>query len=78
MEFYDIGEDSKAFPGEYLFHVPEQKIVLCGAFIRSENKIKALSEGKMIIDEIKNFRKIKPSLSERKKQKFSKCKGCGK
>ncbi len=73
MEFYRITEDVSAFPGEYLFHVPTKQIVLCGSFNRRRDQVKALGQGKMISDSIKNFRKIK--LTDDEASDVS-CKGC--
>ena len=78
MEFYDITEDIKAYPGEYLFHKVRKEIVLCGAFIPSENKIRALASGSMMEDKISNFQKIKLTKKEHKERKASRCKGCAK
>jgi len=75
MEFYDITEDQKVYPGEYLLYKPKMEIVLCGAFMPSKNRIKALAKGMMIEDTIGNFQKIK---SRGKKQRpATRCKGCG-
>ena len=46
MKFVDIAEESKVFPGEYVLYEPTNTIVLCGAFIREENIIKALGNGR--------------------------------
>jgi len=69
MEFVAINEDSKVYPGEYLLHVPSKTVVVCGAFIRAENKIKALKNGQLITEHIKNFQKIKMSPKETKERK---------
>ncbi len=78
MEFVEITENLKAYPGEYVYHVPSREIVLCGAFNRDQNFIRALSSGKMLTDSIENFRKISISKEERKASSISTCKGCGK
>tara|TARA_R110002110_G_scaffold153901_1_gene347603 strand:+ start:247 stop:483 length:237 start_codon:yes stop_codon:yes gene_type:complete len=78
MEFYDIKDDLKVFPGEYLLYRPQQRIVLCGAYLKSQKKIKALSEGRMIIDKVENFQKIKLTSQEHKNRAASRCKGCEK
>ena len=77
MEFYEITEDIKAFPGEYIYHEPSQQIVLCGSFNRNEDKIRVLSGGRLFADKIENFKKIKLNKEQRKKY-VSRCKGCGK
>ena len=77
MEFRDITQESKIYPGEYLLYKPKREIVLCGAYMPSKNKIKALSNGKMIEDDIANFQKIELNREERKKARATRCKGCG-
>ena len=76
MELIDIEEDAKVYPGEYLLHVPSRQIVVCGAFIKSENKIKALKNGQLITENVKNFQKIKLSYKEKKERKYRSCGGC--
>ncbi len=58
MKFEEINADHKVFPGEYLLHTPTRQLVICGAFNRSANMIKALSNGKLVEDKIANFHKI--------------------
>ena len=36
MELHEITEEIKAFPGEYIYHIPTKQIVLCGSFNRGE------------------------------------------
>ena len=59
MEFYKIEEEAKVFPGEYLLHVPSNKIVLCGAFKPTQGLIKYMAQGRVAEDKIENFNKIK-------------------
>jgi len=66
MDFVNIDDNSKVYPGEYLLHVPSKQVVVCGAFIKSENKIKALKNGQLITEDIKNFQKIKLSQKNTK------------
>ena len=77
MKFVDIAEESKVFPGEYVLYEPTNTIVLCGAFIREENIIKALGNGRYFTDSIDKFKKIEITKKEYKAQQFAKCKGCG-
>lgn len=77
MKFYDITEDVRVYPGEYLLYKPRMEIVLCGAYMPSKNKIKVMARGQMIEDKIDNFQKIKLNAGERKESSLSKCKGCG-
>ena len=48
MNFQEITENSKVFPGEYLLHIPSNQIVICGAYKPSEGKIKALANGRLM------------------------------
>jgi len=76
MNFQEITEDSKVYPGEYLLHVPSNQIVVCGAYKPMEGKIKALANGRLMEDAIDNFQKIKLSKAERKKKTVRRCGGC--
>ena len=76
MDFIDINDNSKVYPGEYLLHIPSKQVVVCGAFIKSENKIKALKNGQLITEDIKNFQKINLSQKERRDRKYRSCGGC--
>jgi hypothetical protein len=71
MEFYKIEEEAKVFPGEYLLHVPSNKIVLCGAFKPTEGLIKYMEQGRVAEDKIENFNKIKNAHRRRRRR------GCG-
>ena len=75
MKFKEIEEDSKVFPGEYLLHTPSRQIVLCGAFKKQEGKIKALINGRLLEDEIRNFQKI--YLNKDEKHSGNIRRGCG-
>jgi|TARA_B100000085_G_C18550461_1_gene515663 hypothetical protein len=80
MKFIDIKEDSKVFPGEYLYYEPKSMIVLCGAFNRENNFIRAFGHGRYLEDQIDKFKKIEMDKVERKafKLNVTKCKKCGK
>lgn len=79
MKFKEITEEVKVLPGEYILHTPTNQVVLCGAFDRKNNKIRALGGGKMITDAISNFKKIQMDKKERKERRGRKrCGGCGK
>ena len=75
MEFYEIVDNVRAHPGEYLFHTPSKQIVVCGAFKPKEGVIKALSNGRLMEDKIENFQKIKLDKEERKTKTLKR--GCG-
>ena len=76
MDFINIDDNSKVYPGEYLLHIPSKQVVVCGAFIKSENKIKALKNGQLITEDIKNFQKINLSQKEKRDRKYRSCGGC--
>ena len=79
MEFFEITEDLKTAPGEYIYHEPTRQIVLCGSFNRNKNQIKVFGQKGLFADQIRNFKKIKLSPAENKlRQRQSTCKGCGK
>jgi len=77
MKFKEIIGDITVFPGEYLLYEPDQQIVLCGAFNREKDFIRALSRAGTLEDKIEKFKKIELSSQERKKSSVSRCKGCG-
>ncbi len=76
MKFIEIKEDCKVYPGEYLLYEPTQTIVLCGAFNRGDNMIRAYGNGKYVEDKINTFKKIEITRAEQKQQYRSRCKGC--
>ena len=76
MKVREINEDDKVTPGEYLLHVPSQQIVVCGAYLKQENKIKVLANGKLMTDNIANFNKIVLNPQQRKQIRATRCKGC--
>ena len=80
MKFKPIEEDTTVFPGEYLLHEPSQQIVLCGAFKRTEGTIKALANGRLMEDSIRNFQKIllDKGTQARKMKRRRSCGGCKK
>ena len=75
MEFEEIKYDKKVYPGEYLLHIPSQQIVVCGAYKKSEGKIKAMAAGRLMEDAVSNFKKIKLQ-SRRDRKAHRKCGGC--
>ena len=76
MEFHEIEENSKVYPGEYLLHEPTQEIVLCGAYVKTEGIIRVLRAGRLMEDKIENFRKIQLNKTERKENAVKRCGGC--
>ena len=76
MKFDEISENSKVYPGEFLLHAPSNQIVLVGAYNKKENYIRCLVHGTLMVDEIKNFKKINISKREHKQMNRTRCKGC--
>ena len=69
MKFTEITTESKVFPGEYVLHKPSNAVVLVGAFNRDNGTIKVLKDGKLLTDDIENFRKIALNRKEYTKYK---------
>jgi hypothetical protein len=78
MELYEITEELKVSPGEYVMHMPTKSVVLCGSFTRLHNKIRALGQHGMFEDQIDNFKKIKLDDDERRERRSPGCSKCGK
>ena len=55
MEFTEIDDDSKVYPGEYVYHEPSNAIALAGAFNKDGGFIRALLNGQYLEDKISNF-----------------------
>ena len=77
MQFDEITEAQKVTPGEYVLHEPTKQIVMCGAFNRENDFIRAIGMGRSLQDKISNFKKIRLTEEERQDRKVSRCKGCG-
>ncbi len=78
MDLINIEKNMNVYPGEYLLHIPSRQIVVCGAFLKSENKIKVLKNGQLLTDTINNFQKIRLSKKEKREKKYNSCGGCKK
>ena len=77
MNFEEINDQSKVYPGEYLLHEPSNEIVLVGAYNHKENFIRCLSQGNLMVDEVKNFKKIIITRKDYKSSRYrTGCKGC--
>ena len=77
MDFTEISDKIKVFPGEYLLYSPKNEIVLCGAFNRGEDYIRAFGNGRYIEDQIRAFKKISLETHEVKAvRKRKRCGGC--
>lgn len=75
MEFLDIAEEMKIYPGEYLLHKPTSEIVMCGAYKKSEGLIRFLARGRLKEDKLENFQKLKLTKEEQKRR--LRRRGCG-
>jgi hypothetical protein len=76
MEFLDILEEAKVYPGEYLLYKPTSEIVICGAYKKSEGLIRFLAQGRLKEDKLENFQKLKLTKKERKGRPGRGCGGC--
>ncbi len=76
MEFVEITEQKLIYPGEYLFHVPTQTMVICGA-IKDKNMLQVLLNGRIFTDSLQNFKKIKGTQKELQPKRRG-CGGCKK
>jgi len=77
VKFEEIDETKKVTPGEYVLHEPTKQIVMCGAFNREKDFIRAIGMGRSLEDKISNFKKIRLTEEEQQDRRVSKCKGCG-
>jgi hypothetical protein len=77
VQFDEIAETQKVTPGEYVLHEPTKQIVMCGAFNREKDFIRAIGMGRSLEDKISNFKKIRLTEEEQQDRRVSKCKGCG-
>mgnify|MGYP003125885377 FL=1 len=78
MKLVDIKATDEIFHGEYLYHEPSARMVLCGQINVESQTIKVMAAGRMMTDDIQNFKKIELSAEEHRRQAVSRCKGCGK
>ncbi len=76
MKFIEITENLRATPGEYIYHVPSNKIVMCGSFNRTKGVIRAIGDGAMVTDSIENFKKIEMTKKEQREGRSRGCGGC--
>ena len=76
MEFLEIEDEQSVRGGEYLLHEPSGHVVVCGPHGVSNKQIQAIGHGRIITDDVENFRKLKLTIVERKLNRVSRCKGC--
>ena len=77
MDLYEINENDKTTPGEYIYHEPTGRVVLCAFFDGRNKRIRVMSSGKMFFDKVENFKKIKLTTKESTTSRVKTCKGCG-
>lgn len=77
MKFEEITDRKLLQPGEMIFHIPTQSIVIYAALV--EDTVRAFTNGTLLEDELPNFKKIIISRKKMKDYKVSggRCKGCG-
>jgi len=76
MQFREIKENEKVHPGEYLLHIPTNQVVMCGAYIKSQNKIKVLANGRLLVGPVGDFHKIYVERNEKTGRPVRTCGGC--
>jgi hypothetical protein len=78
MEFIEINENNKTVAGEYIYHEPTKRIVMCASFDKKRNVIVFMSGTQIGKDTAENFKKIKLSEKE-KRSRYARrrCRSCG-
>ena len=76
MEFVEIENEKNVSSGEYLLHVPSGHVVVCGPRGVRDNQIQAIGPGRIITDDVQNFRKLRLTIKEHHTRKVGRCKGC--
>jgi uncharacterized protein YdeI (YjbR/CyaY-like superfamily) len=74
MKFEEIKGEDVITPGQHLYYIPRQTIVLCTAF--TGQTIKAFMNGRLMEDKVEMFKKVLITRKDRK-DKVGGCKGCG-
>lgn len=74
MKFEIIEDDDKIYPGQHLYHIPSQAIVLCTAF--TGETIKGFLNGRLMEDKKETFKKVLISRGSGE-GRVGGCKGCG-
>jgi hypothetical protein len=77
MKLVDIQTTDDIFSGEYLYHAPSARMVLCGHMDSEAQTIKVMVAGRTMVDDVRNFKKMELSAEEHRKQAVTRCKGCG-
>jgi len=76
VEFTELTEETKVFPGEYLLHVPSKAVVLVGAYNWSANFVRVLKHGRLLEDTVAHFKKIRLTAEEHRTHRGTKCGSC--
>jgi hypothetical protein len=74
MKFEEIKSEDVITPGQHLYYIPKQTIVLCTAF--TGETIKAFMNGRLMEDKVAMFKKVLITKQSRKNRPGG-CKGCG-
>ena len=74
MKFEIIEDDDNIYPGQHLYHIPSQAIILCTAF--TGKTIKGFLNGRLMEDRKETFKKVLITRDD-KKSSVGGCKGCG-
>ena len=78
MELIEIDDNTKTVAGEYIYHAPTDRVVMCGSIDKNKNQIVALAGSNLFVDKINNFKKIKLSQKERQERiARRRCRSCG-
>jgi len=74
MKFEIIDDDDNIYPGQHLYHIPSQAIILCTAF--TGETIKGFLNGRLMEDRKEAFKKVLIDKRARGPRTGG-CKGCG-
>jgi len=74
MKFEIIEDDDNIYPGQHLYHIPSQAIILCTAF--TGETIRGFLNGRLMEDKKETFKKVLITKNG-KKSSVGGCKGCG-
>tara|TARA_B000000557_G_C20523438_1_gene337361 strand:+ start:81 stop:320 length:240 start_codon:yes stop_codon:yes gene_type:complete len=78
MEFSEIGPEEKLSPGEYVFHSPTRSFVLIGKYSPETRTVMAMVNGRLVNEDVANFKKLILTREEHKKWRGKGCSGCKK
>jgi len=78
MEFIEITEGREPYAGEYVYHTPTNSLVICGRFDKERSLLQVLSGGRVFMDRISNFKKVKRENPTTPLRASRGCGGCKK